>query len=113
MKSRRELLLLVQRIQATLWPEGDPDALWNADTTQEVGTRLADAGFGPGERQSPVPSVASHLPESWLHTLEDTLGSAATARRIAEIGTAALHVSEAAPPPTPAAEGQPTRETVE
>lgn len=44
-----DLLEVVRCLQATLWPNGNPDFEWSPDTIDAVAGILNDAGLGPGE----------------------------------------------------------------
>jgi len=45
---------LLDAIAAALWPNGDPDAEWDTDTTQAIGDLMTRAGYRP------EPEVCSH-----------------------------------------------------
>ena len=45
---------LLDAIAAALWPNGDPDAEWTADTTTAIGDLMTRAGYRP------EPEVCSH-----------------------------------------------------
>ena len=38
---------LLDAIAAALWPNGDPDAEWDADTTTAIGDLMTRAGYRP------------------------------------------------------------------
>ncbi len=40
---------IVMAIQETLWPGGDADFEWSADTVQEIAAIMERCGFGPKE----------------------------------------------------------------
>ena len=45
--SREELIEIVRAVQNTLWPDGDPDHEWDAETIEAVARVLSDAGLMP------------------------------------------------------------------
>jgi hypothetical protein len=45
--SRKELVTTLRKIQNALWPGGDRDHDWSADTTDAIAEALTEVGLGP------------------------------------------------------------------
>ena len=43
----------LQAIQAALWPDGDPDSDWSADTLDAIARTMIAGGYGPNKEDGP------------------------------------------------------------
>lgn len=42
---------ILERLRDILWPPGDPDRQWSADTICEIADELVVAGYGPKKNE--------------------------------------------------------------